>query len=271
MVLKKIIFFLLALLLIPVVFADFGPKPTVEITLYENNQKLSVNAEAALLSCQSNPKNVTILSVDFDGPSSKTHKMTLYDPNKECYWANAQLAWGGDCRNGVCKFHYNPPREFKFATVINEQFYITNTIERKNFNSYYKVNLEGNSATIKETTPFLHKDRVRDFIPALILTLIIEIIAALIILPFFKKLKTIGWFVIANLISLPIVWFIFPFLKIPLLVILLSEIFAIGFETYFMMKFAKLTRTKALILTIIANLLSWRIGTIIFGLAVAIY
>ena len=106
------------------------------------------------------------------------------------------------------------------------------------------------------------------FVGALGLTLIIESMVTLAFL-FITKIspKVLTSVIIANLISLPIVWFVFPPTSNDLLVIFLAELFAVVFEGYFIHFFNKKTISlkKSFALSILMNLASFFIGEFIFS------
>jgi len=268
---NEFIFLILASLIFSIlpnfVFADIGPKPTVNINVLYNGNKISdSNFSAKMLMCTNqnwgNPQEDLIPQLN----------ISEYDSAKNCYWKPAPLTWGGDCRESKCYFFYMPPSEFKLAVYIPSlnKVFISNEISRKNFNSYYKVILNSDgSAEIYETTAVVViKENVLYFIKALIITLIVELLVSLIYISRTKLPKKILISVlIGSLITLPIVWFIFPIIKItPLVIILLSEIFAIIFEAYFIYYLNKqvITLKKSFVLSIIMNLASLIIGVFIF-------
>jgi hypothetical protein len=115
------------------------------------------------------------------------------------------------------------------------------------------------------------------FILALSLTLIIEVVIFIIFLRRWK-IKTQKWkrplisLIIANLISLPLVWVIFFFLLIFFsqiflwtgvsYAIFIAELFAVFFEAYFIYWLNKkiITLKKSFILSIVINVASFLIG-----------
>ena len=260
-----IILLLIAFVLLPLVSADLGPKPTVDIDVTYIGNKVSDNSfNAKMLGCNQderlNPERDLIPQLN----------ISEYDSSKSCYWKPAYLAWGGDCKDSKCHFGYFPPQEFKLAVYVPSlnKVFISNEVSRTNFNSNYKLELNSDgSANIYETTPLLKKDKISSFIKALIITLILELIVALIFLSIAKiRKKLLISVLIANIISLPLVWFIFPLIGNIILVILLAEIFAFVFEAYFIYSLNKkdITLKKSFILSLLMNLASLIIGGFIF-------
>ena len=249
------------------VSADLGPKPSIDINvLYNGDNVPDESFNAKMLSCI-NSDNQLFSGEDSDYLIPQLN-ISEYDSINDCYWIPAFLAWGGDCKESKCHFGYMPPSEFKLAVYVPslDKVFISNEISRTNFNSNYEVTLNSDSsAKIYETTPLIKNDLISSFVKALIITLIIELLVALIYLSIFRLPKKILISVlIGSLITLPIVWFIFPLIKIIPLVIIFSEIFAIVFEAYFIYYLNKqeITLKKSFILATIMNLASLIIGFI---------
>jgi hypothetical protein len=195
------------------------------------------------------------------------------DHDKGCYWIVARLAWTSPCQKSTCHFSYQPPSEFRLEVYLPSQdkIFLSAPAKRENFYSNFEANLlsDGN-ITIKEVTPFVKGNSARnfrDFVIALIITLILETLTALIFVSIAKIPKKILLSVLfANLISLPIVWFVFPmFIKLPLTIVL-GEIFAFIFEAYFIFLLNKklITLKKSFIMSILMNLASLIIGGFFF-------
>lgn len=111
------------------------------------------------------------------------------------------------------------------------------------------------------------------FIPAAILTLVIEVQTAKL---YSKRLKKpIRHVVTANLISLPIVWFIIPnWLEIEFLwLFIVVELFAIIFEAVFIVlvnRTSGFTFKNGLVTSIITNLASIEAGFVLIGILLLI-
>lgn len=260
---KWFVFFVLVFIvssMLIAVSADIGPKPSVDINIYYDSSKISdASFSAKMLSCvgEDYPENNEVIP---------QLNISEYDSSKDCYWKPAFMAWGGDCSDSRCHFGYMLPSEFKLAVYVPSlnKVFVTNEVSRENFDSTYKVELYQSGATkISETTSFMKKDSILSFIKALIITLVIELIVAFIFILVTKLPKRILIsFLIANLISLPIVWFIFPLIGAIVLVIALSEIFAVIFEALFVYYTNKnsITLAKSFVLCLLANIASLIIG-----------
>ncbi len=276
-----------ALLLLPSVYADLGPKPTVDISVYYNNQLVSGQFNAVMLQCYKNASVSNDYTTYLSGKSScmspecqGLYNLTISD--NECYWAPSMFAWGGDCSNGVCNFHYFPPSRFRLGIYVPSlgQIITTPAIDRLNFASTYDVRVSSDGKTsIKETTPILTRDSVKSFIPALIITIILELIVALIFALRKGWPKKLLWYVfLANVISLPIVWFVIPLFRISIvssgwsfiLTLVLYEAFAFIFEAYFLYWTNKefLDLKNAFKLSVVMNLVSLVLGGILYALII---
>ena len=100
-----------------------------------------------------------------------------------------------------------------------------------------------------------------DFFLALFLTILIELIAILLIVIKVKLTTVFTYVCIANCITLLFVWFVFPQLISSYYpVLILSEIFAVLFEGIFYSHFLKLTLKNGLMISFIANLISFSVG-----------
>ena len=102
------------------------------------------------------------------------------------------------------------------------------------------------------------------FVKVLFLTMILELLAALVFVSRVKVSKKILVYVfLANIITLPIVWFLFPLISLPFgISIVISEIFAVLFESYFIYFFGKqiISYQQSLKLSLLNNLVSLFIG-----------
>lgn len=252
--------------------ADLGPKPSVDIDVIYNQQNISDSSfSAKMLSC--GPQDTAQKQPGSEKDFVPQLKISEYDSSKNCYWYPSWFAWGGQCTNSSCHFGYMPPSEFKLAVFVPsvDKVFITNEISRTNFNSRYKAELfSDGSAKISETTPVLSSDKISSFAKAFPITIILELLVSLILLSVRKLPKKIlAYILLANIISLPIVWFLFPLVKLPLLaIIVMSEIFAVLFETYFVYLLNKqiISFRQSLTLNILNNLASLFVGGFIYGL-----
>jgi hypothetical protein len=81
--------------------------------------------------------------------------------------------------------------------------------------------------------------------------------------------RTLGAVALGNLITLPLVWFVFPFLKINFLAVLaISEVFALALEAtlLWLINRKNITLVNAFALSAIMNAASFFLGALIFDL-----
>ena len=260
----------LAIFLPKEVGADLGPKPNVDIDVIYNQQDISdPSFSAKMLSC--GPEDAAQKQPGSEEDLIPQLKISQYDSLKNCYWYPSWFAWGGQCSNSACNFGYMPPDEFKLAIFIPSlsKTFVTNEVSRTNFNSHYRVELSSDrSAKISETTPVFSSDKISSFIKAFLITILLELLVSLFFISLCKLPKKILSYVLfANIISLPIVWFLFPLFKLyALTIIVASEIFAVLFESYFIYFFGKqiVSLKQSFVLSIVNNLVSLFVGSFIY-------
>jgi uncharacterized membrane protein YagU involved in acid resistance len=147
---------------------------------------------------------------------------------------------------------------------------ISNVFKKRGYTSYYTLVVNDVDLLIQEKvaqnwllynlfSPF----QVVCFLPSALITMITEVQVAK---RYAKKIqKPIRHIVLANLISLPIVWFILPsWLKVNYLwVLIMVELFAIIFEAVFILytnRASKLSLREGIITSVIINLASFVLG-----------
>lgn len=266
----SIIVFLCLSFFIKNVSADLGPKPTANIKVYYQGQKISdASFFAKMLACGTeNEANIGLNASDLISQL----KTKEYDSVKDCYWYPSRMSWGGDCKNSECFFNYFLPEEFKLAVFIPslDKVFISNETLRENFDSQFKAELfSDGTAKIIEATSAIQKDKIAFFLKALIITLILEFLVSL---NFFlrKKIsqKAVAFFALANLITLPIVWFLFPLTELSIFyVVLLSEVFAVLFEALFVYFCCQkgLSFKRSLSVSLSNNIVSLVLGTMLYA------
>lgn len=252
---KKLL--VLFLLLLPVVYADIGPKPSTDIYVNYYGQPVEEPFYARMLDCGNDFNRC-------DLPPEECKALNITHTDSECTWTPSPLAWGGSCQNSLCNFHYMLPDRFKLAIHLNDKVYLTNTVDRTQFKSSYLVEIT-DKAILTESSPLFDMRYVKFFLIAFILTIVIELIlASAVIFAFKLKKKTLLYVLLANLVTIPVVWFVIPVFQLNTLFIPLAELFAFGFEGWFFYRFAKIKKSRAFVLSFIINLFSYLAGTIAF-------
>lgn len=267
---RVIVFSLLALFaLAAIAKADIAP-PVIRVNVTYNGNPVNGTFQAFVLSC------INASDANSIGISAAQLNRSEYDPAMNCYWVYSNTTDGGMCGDGMCSFNYFPPYHFKmvfYLPSLNKSF-TTDEINRSNFSTGYAAQLHPNGTAtfiaVNNYTPIIpiYQNVVALFAAALVLTLAIELVVSFIYLSAIKVRKkgrplvTAG---LANLISLPIIWFLFvPILRAGLGV-LFGEIFAVVFEGLFIYYFNRKTITlkNALLMSLLMNIASAAIGGIL--------
>lgn len=272
---------LLLVLLSSLSHADIGRKPTIDVKVLYDNKEISDSIfYGKMLACFSESYIKGEDQFKLSKYTAVQLNVSIHDSNRNCTWAPTERAWVLPCEDSECSFGYNPPVEFKIAIYIPslDKVFISENITRTKIYSAYELSINSDGSTkIVETT---YTAKTKSFLQALVMTLILELITALIIFRLFKINKKfikrlIVCIAIADIISLPIIWFVFPLLAkilifeilfiVPLLSWLLAEILVIIFEAYFIAGLNKkaITLKQSFILSVIMNLVSAIIGSII--------
>ncbi len=144
------------------------------------------------------------------------------------------------CENESCfvfVMGYNNPY-YQLKLQFADQVRDSNIFTRSGYNSTYLVQVLGEGLQVEaqmSESPLVTSRMLICFLPALIATLVLELIA---IKLYNRKqiVKVALWSVIVvNLASLPIVWFLFPLIPVSFLwLVILGEIFAFGIESVFL-------------------------------------
>lgn len=257
------------LLLSSFVFAAVPPSAQMHLTY--NGQDISEGVfHAVLLGCQRIP------AVHPPSPVPQLN-ISEYDSIKNCRWE--QWNRPGVCQDSNCQFWY-APHEFKLAVYLPsmDKIFLSAEVTNKEHKSVYEANLlPDGSISLQETTLFSQTalaNTIKQFIIALLLILIIEIIVAFVFISvkgISKKLLISV--LIANIISFPIIWFIFRLLRMGPLDYLFGQIFAFVFEAYFIYLLNKqiITLKRAFVLSLAINLASLIIGGVISWLLMIFY
>lgn len=229
------------------VLADIGPKPSMDFNLIYEISGPVVLIDGRQFECE-------------DERCLQSHPLERLGP---------QGFYGGQDRCSSMAYRYTPYH--KLVLNFSDRTRESNVFKARSFHARFDVSVTDTELVVEERTPPAF-ERLPFFLVALVLTLIIETLAGLMFLRAAKHpegvLKSV---VIANLISLPVVWFMFPLLNIFFVVIALSEIFTVVFEGYFIHSMNKLIMSlrQSFILSIIINAASFILGGfIIFVLGI---
>jgi len=228
------IVFILSALVLPFVnvHADTGPHPTMRLNLQYNVDPVRVT-EGKLYSCD-----------DTDCSSPEEVPGPFF------------------CNDTMCSYAYGGNTYYKLVIIFSDGIIReSNVFEKKRFNTNYLVEVNQKDLLVTEkwnAVPYDFGTQAIKFVVALILTIPTELLVGSI---FFKRKKQafpLLSIVKANLISLPFVWFVFPFLPLSGFVVFFSsELFALLIETwYFQRNIEGTTYTSAFWLSLSMNFAS---------------
>jgi hypothetical protein len=242
--------FFIVLLSPCIVHADLGPKPTMKFRLTYQTSATTTLLSGKLYECGEDKNCVAMEPFQNAGP--------------------AHFA----CDNNGCdsiSYGYSTYQKlvFTFSDKTRESQIFKNT----DFNSSYNVTVTDNSLIIKKISGSNPRSVLNyiitliSFVLSLIITLIIELLVSSIYLFASRKPKKILLHVIlANLISLPVVWLL-VYIKTPAIItvtekLLFAEILVVIFEALFIHRLNKnsLTLKQAFWLSIVMNLASFFLG-----------
>jgi hypothetical protein len=256
-------------------YADMAA-PSITIVIYQNSTLLSKNFAANILGCY--PSNSTRTMISAGITTRRLQAINQSDPQRNCSW---QVVGGIDSFYGAEEYtvyKYNIPGEFKLAVdVTGDKVYISNPVALPDglfstFRAYLKNDSTIDLVLMFSTESQSQLNQVRMitmFAVALIVTLVVELALGL-FWPFNKKgirMKLLATIFMANLVSVPIVWFGFGQLSLPFTnVLLLGEAFAVVFEAvvYFIVLRDVFKRFRdALFFSFVLNLASFLVGVLL--------
>ena len=255
----------LLVLLASVVKADIAPPP-IAVNVTYNNNPINGTFYATALTCTNSS------SPGMSGLPVPQLNISYYDAANQCYWTNYASE---TCEGSGCHFYIfsQPVLKMAFFLPDSNRLFITNEFNISSFN--YDAHLYTNGTAIINAAripppPVVNWTALEAFAVSLLLTLAIELIVAFIYLRAkkIKKLKRILLFVvIANLISLPTLWFIFIYL-LGGIGLILGEIFAVVFEGCFIYYFNRksIKLRNAMLMSLIMNIASAAIGWLVLFL-----
>jgi len=215
--------------------ADLGPKPTKDFSInFDGKLKESDLTEAKLYECK-------------DVFCKKMEEFPEFGPQ------------GFGCTKDKCHAQAYSFKDcyYKMVFIFTDKKLESNVFTLKKSNFDITVKDDGLVVNISSTTS---KSSENNFWVSLLITIVIELLISLFFLLLNKKpLSILKWVFLSNLISLPIVWYLFPLVNVTYMVqLILSEIFAILFESVFIYYLNRnyLSYKKTFILSLLNNLIS---------------
>jgi len=140
------------------------------------------------------------------------------------------------CDQYYCSYHYGGSGYYKLVIDFADKTRESNIFQKTTYNASYTVTVNQDGLQVTENpspVPYETESQVPGFLIALAITLPIELLVAWIFTRLTKKSFKAWVILIANLITLPLVWFVFPLIPLnSFVVLLLAEIFALLFETW---------------------------------------
>ena len=192
------------------VLADTGPNPTMKFELQYNIASVSVES-AKLMFCD-----------DLDCKASQE----VLGP----FW----------CDQNSCSYRYGGNAYYKLVITYSDRTRESNVFQKTRYNSSFTVIVNQDGLQVTENwsgLPYEPVSQIKVFLIALAITVPIELLVAGIFLKIRKQPYKEIIVIAANLITLPIVWFAFPFIRLDgFAVIFLGEIFALLFETWYIQR-----------------------------------
>ena len=288
---NKVVFLFQVILILSLfsgfVFADVGRHPTMDMQIKQNGENIS----GVALVCY----DTFMAGADFPSNTSQDYEYLKGIDSGE--FKSCSYCLDGDCHNwfyglptkfvilfpshakfvGSGEYSFNTGEEINLTTT--PILYQSDTFQLSQFKTYdYKFDAilnQDKSVTLKNKTPIITTTLVISFVISLIITMILELIVASIYISKKQLSKRILLFVLlANLISLPIMWFVFPaLLKNTSLFLLISEIFVFLLESLILYYFNKreLNLKQSFLLSFYMNIVSFLIGGIIFEIISALF
>lgn len=205
-----------------------------------------------------------------------------FDEEKQCYWQPSERSFT-DCENVTCRVTYSVPSLFRIKVLDLEsgkiyKIYKTGELQRTGLMTSLLVDFSssGEEARVVKLRGRTNRLFAAIIFPlAFIANMMIELLAAIILAYFAFKVKIkkiIAPILLGNLITHPLVYFAPLFFNFESafmialgmdIIILVSEAFAVVFESFLMARMAKIKWIHAVWISFIINLISLFIGAFI--------
>ena len=221
------------------VLADTGPNPKMDFEIQYNIASVSVES-AKLMLCD-----------DLDCKASQE----VLGP----FW----------CDQNSCSYRYGGNAYYKLVITYSDRPRESNVFQKSRYNSSYTVIVNQDGLQVTENwsgLPYEPGSQIKVFLIALAITFPIEMSVAWVFLKMRKKPFKAIIIITANLITLPIVWFVFPFIRLDgFAVIFLGELFALLFEAWYIQRnYEDISYITSFWLSLSMNLASFLIPALLF-------
>ena len=228
---------LAALMILGFVSADVGPKPSMGFRfVYETSAPVSV-VGAELIQCK-------------DELCSEGEPLRQAGPQ------------GIRCNDDYCSsiaYGYAPYQ--KLVANFSDGTRESNVFSTGSFNAEFEVRVTDTGLVVSEG--FSSRSRLPLFLVSLALTLVIEVfITLLYVLVTKKPIRILFSVFFANLVSLPVLWFLFPTGGNVFVALAAAETFAVCFEAYFLLLSnpKAISFNESLLLSLAMNAISLSFG-----------
>jgi hypothetical protein len=255
----------------PIILADMLTHDTATFFVTYENQKILKPFDARMLQCNKCVEYLEKISFDpferdctydpdIQDSTSDIDKIVINDRARQCYWIPSELAVGGKCYNSTCEFSYMLPSSFRLV-VVPPYFvgtYISEPMQFSGSYTGYKVNIVSDKIEIDSLWIGSY---ISGQLFAVVFTILIEMFIGLIFFMFQKHIFRA--IVLANLVTVPVVWFLVTFLNFS---IFYAEIIALIAEFFFYtLTYLKGTnKVKLFLYVLVANGASYMLGNAIY-------
>lgn len=231
---------LLFLVLIPTASADVGPKPTMTFEFVFEGEPAAILG-GQLIECE-------------DATCAEGRPLEEIGPQYFTCTAT-----------GCASQSYGYRPYHKLVIEFEDRTRQSNIFANRSFNDNFRVTVRQNDLQVKPTSW-----SISNFGLALVITLVVEtVVAGLYLLVFKLPQLVLFWVPLASLLSLPVVWLVFPKLLFPAgLVMCMYELFAVVFEAtflYFINRRRGISLVHATALSLIMNFASFLFSLFVIG------
>lgn len=243
---KKIFVSLLLFLLPITVFADTGPKPSINVALKNMN---STNYKIDLLSDFSDKKDYIDDIVDQyskykDEPIYKYHEKDWYATTLRNFLLHGSIE--GNKNRSHTFTYFGVPTEFKVIVQMPDgSIRVSELLEKKAFD--YDVTIDVNDMKVVNENKDID---IFNYIKILLITVIIELLIALLF-----KTKKYYVIIITNIITNTLLQFAM-FKNSSILLFIMFEIIIFISEFFIYLRYIDINKKKLLLYTLLANLIT---------------
>lgn len=224
--------------------ADIPPPDTIHIDVTYNNERIDYVFYAEVLVCMDERE----IEIEREYTEIVVEQLAIkeFDHDRNCFWYPASYC-RGECTYSECDFACVTLQKLKLAVYVPQldKVFVSGEMEIENEESFYVANLlPDGTIDMRKTAKAaaetgIKENKVEMFMKALSITLLIELLIALAYIntgktaiPKYskKQVRVLSTVFLANMISLPILWFIFLSIWSSFFMAILGEAFVLLFE-----------------------------------------